>query len=290
MFDSTLLHTFQVVAEEASFTKAALRLNITQSAVSAHVRRLEEQTCLPLLTRSTRSVALTRNGEVLLGYSRAILRLHQDAHRQLSGAARGIHLRIGASDDFMSSWLPSLLRRFQLTHKHVTTEVHVANTGLLLDGMNQGNLDLVLGSRCHGSQKGELLWSEPLVWAYAKRKLPDVSSPLPLALFPEPCPYRDAALAALASASRSWRIAVVSPSVAGLRTAAASAFAVAPLNRSLLTAQLWRLGREAGLPALPSVEFMVFLRPQEVPRELIDLAHEIHRAARHKRQQKRLTL
>jgi DNA-binding transcriptional LysR family regulator len=290
MFDSTLLRTFQAVAEESSFTRAALRLNLTQSAVSAHVRRLEEQTSKPLLTRSTRSVALTQDGEMLLGYSRAILRLHHDAEVRLSGARRGIHLRIGASDDFMSSWLPRLLRRFQLTHEHVTLEVQVANTSLLLDSMNQGNMDLVLGSRCHGAQAGELLWREPLVWAYAKGKLPDAISPIPLALFPEPCPYRDAALAALASAARAWRIAVVSPSVAGLRTAAGAAFAVAPLNRSLLTAQLCKLGRESGMPDLPEVEFMVFFRAHDFQRELSDLAHEIGQAARQKRRQRQRSL
>jgi DNA-binding transcriptional LysR family regulator len=280
MFDATLLKSFQTVAQEASFTKAAERLHLTQSAVSAHVRRLEEQAGKPLLTRNTRSVALTADGEMLLGYARAILRLNDEARIKLSGVTRKAHLKIGASDDFMNSWLPGVLRDFQATRCEVTIQVRVANTGVLLAAMERGQLDLVVGSRCQGDHTGHLLWREPLVWAYAKGALPDTLSPLPLALFPEPCPYRDAALAALAVAGREWRISMVSPSVGSLRAAAGSAFAVTPLNRSLLTSQLQALGRSAGLPDLPEVEFMVFSRGQKGPPEICDLSNEIVRAAR----------
>ena len=90
------------------------------------------------------------------------------------------------------------------------------------------------------------------MWAYAKGNLPDAVAPLPLAVFAEPCPYREAALAALATITRPWRIAVVSPSVAGLRAAAAAALAVSP-------------------------------RTHKGPREVADLTNEIRRAAIRKR-------
>ena len=279
MYDVTLLKSFQTVAQEASFTRAAEKLHLTQSAVSAHVRRLEEQAGKPLLTRNTRSVALTSEGAMLLGYARAILRLNDEARIRLSGATKTAYLKIGASDDFMSSWLPDVLRDFQATRSGVTIEARVANTGVLLADMERGELDLVVGSRCQGDYTGHLLWREPLVWAYAKRALPDTLSPLSLALFPEPCPYRDAALAALAAAGRKWRISMVSPSVGSLRAAAGSAFAVTPLNRSLLTSQLQALGPNAGLPDLPEVEFMVFSRGQDGSPAIGDLSNEIVRAA-----------
>src|SRR4030095_10256866 len=165
VFDTILLRSLQVVAQEASFTKAACRLNLTQSAVSAHIRRLEEQAGKALLTRSTRSVALTPEGEDLLGYARAILCLNEAAWRKLSGVADGVHIRIGASDDFMSASVPVLLQRVQSSRPALTLDVRVANTGLLLAATEAGELDLVLGSRCHGEQRGQLLWREALVWA-----------------------------------------------------------------------------------------------------------------------------
>jgi len=280
MFDPSLLRSFQTVAQEASFTKAAERLCLTQSAVSGHVRRLEDQTGRLLFNRSTRSVALTPEGELLLGFARAILRLQNEARTRLSSAPQRAHVRLGASDDFMSSWLPDVLHTLQTTRPGLSIEINVANTGLLLSRMDRGELDLIVGSRCDGDQVGHLLWSEPLVWAYAKAGLPEQIGPIPLALFPEPCPYRDAALSALAGAGRDWRIAVVSPSVGSLRAAAASGFAVAPLNRSLLTPQLQDLGVIAEMPQLPEVEFMVFSSRHSSSSIVDEITAEIVRAAR----------
>src|ERR1700761_9625189 len=161
VFDSTLLKSFLVVAQEASFTRAAERLHLTQSAVSAHVRRLE--------------------GETLLGYARAILQLNEKAKLQLSGKPRSVHVRIGSSDDFMSSWLLRVLHDFQSACPAVSLDVCVANTGTLLPRLNGGELDIVVGSRCSGDQAGSLLWREPLVWAYSKMMVPDPSVALPLA-------------------------------------------------------------------------------------------------------------
>lgn len=273
MFDTTLLRTFKAVAQDASFTRAAERLFLTQSAVSAHIRRLEEQANASLFVRNTRSVALTPEGEVLLGYARAILRLNEDARRRLSGTSISqAHLRVGASDEAMSSWLPPLLRQFMQSRPHVSLDIRVASTGLLLAAMGDGELDIVVGSRCHGDQTGHLLWREPLLWAYAREAEPDPAAPLPLALFPEPCPYRDAALAALAGVGRDYRIALVSPSAGSLIAAASAALAVTPVYRSLMTRQVRALPHGHDLPPLPEVEFMVFTAAQDGPDEIAALA------------------
>ena len=277
VFDPTLLRSFLVVAQEASFTKAAERLHLTQSAVSAHIRRLEGDLDRQLFQRSTRQVALTQEGETLLGYARAILQLNEKAKLQLSGKPRSVHVRIGSSDDFMSSWLPRVLHDFQNACPTVSLEVCVANTGILLPKLNHSELDLVIGSRCSGDQTGSLLWREPLVWAYSKAVIPGHSALVPLGLFPEPCPYRDAALVALADKGRDWRLVVESRSVGSLRAAAAG-LAVVPLNQSLLTPQLRALGTEFDMPPLPHVEFMVFTRDDDLP-GVSEIKNQIIRAA-----------
>ena len=279
MFDIVLLRSFQTVAREASFTRAASLLNLTQSAVSTHIRRLEERVNKPLFVRDTRSVALTPDGEMLLGYARAILQLEGDARLRFSDTPRATLIRLGSSDDFMSSWLPAVLAHVQQSRPQIYVEVCVANTGTLLHDLEAGRLDLVVGGRCTGERRGHTLWREPLVWMYAKGASPAKSSAVPLALFPDPCPYRDAALALLAGAGQKWRIAVVSPSVAGLRAAASSGLAVTPLNRSLLTPQLDALGKRSGLPRLPEVEFVIFEAKQKRNAEATVIIDEIVRAA-----------
>jgi DNA-binding transcriptional LysR family regulator len=81
---------------------------------------------------------------------------------------------------------------------------------------------------------------------------------LPLALFPEPCPYREVALTRLAQAGIAQRTAMLCTSTAGLRAAALAGFAVAPMAVSQLGQGLAVLGAEQGLPDLPDAQFRLF--------------------------------
>lgn len=274
MFDVTLLRSFECVAQLTSFTKAATQLNLTQSAVSAHIRRLEEQAGCALFERSTRSVTLTPQGQTLLGYARAILRLNEDAHAHLRAKSVDVHLRIGASDDLASTWLPDALRTFQDVRQGKTLELHISNPTFLLEAMERAEIDIVIVCRCKGDHGGRALWSEPLVWAFAENSVPDERSALPLAVFPDPCPYRDAALAALAKANRDCRIATVSPSLGGLTAIAAAGLGVTPLTASSLNPSLRVVGPDANLPSLPNVDFVAHIRPN-LPRELETLAEAV---------------
>lgn len=275
MFDTKLLSTFHAVAQDCSFTRAASHLNLTQSAVSAQIRRLEDQAGVPLLLRTTRQVELTPAGEILLGYARAILHLNEDAEQQIRGGNPNIDIRIGATDDVMSSWLPLVLRDFRRAHPRIRFDTRVNNAGLLLANMEQGELDLVLGCRCSGDSSGQVLWREPLVWASASGRVPDISSPLPLALFPDPCPYRDAALAELAAAGRNWRVAALSGSIGSLRNIVRSGLAISPLNIGALTDDLIALQAGDSLPPLPNVEFVLYIRPQSSSPEIAALERMI---------------
>jgi DNA-binding transcriptional LysR family regulator len=86
MFDNELLRAFIAVAEGPGFTRGGATAS-HGSAVSGQIKRLELQAGCELLTRSTRSVALTPRGEILLEYARRILSLHDDPETRL-GTAR----------------------------------------------------------------------------------------------------------------------------------------------------------------------------------------------------------
>lgn len=132
-------------------------------------------------------------------------------------------------------------------------------TSELLQHKRLGQLDLVFGKQCaRGDDEGELLWEEPLVWASSSTlKLPPDAS-LPLAVLPEPCVYREAAIAALASSARPWRVAFESSSMAGCIAAALAGFAVTPIARSQRLDGLQQLGSEHGLGAMSQARFYAF--------------------------------
>ena len=79
MLDFELLRAFVAVADCGGFHRAAERLNLTQSTVSQQIKRLELETKRPLFRRTTRSVALTDDGEMLLGDARRLLQFEEAA-------------------------------------------------------------------------------------------------------------------------------------------------------------------------------------------------------------------
>src|ERR1700761_7862210 len=83
MLNFELLRTFVAVADCGGFHRAAERLNLTQSTVSQQIKRLELETERPLSRRTTRSVALTGDGEMLLGDARRLLQLEESARHRL---------------------------------------------------------------------------------------------------------------------------------------------------------------------------------------------------------------
>lgn len=253
MLDPILLRSFVTVADTGSFTRAATHLHLTQSAVSAHLRRLEEDLGHRLFERTTRAVSLTPAGRQLAGYARSILALTTDARLSLgTRSTLGGRVRVGASEGMAKGPLVECLRRFGATHADIEIGLRIGLMGDLLDALDGGDLDLVLGSRCDDDRRGEILWSEPLVWGAALH-FDGANGILPLAVYPDACPYRAAAIEALARIDRRWRIACQSPSGDGLLIAVMAGLGVMPMTRS--TCQTAGLREVEGLPPLPDAHF-----------------------------------
>ncbi|MBJ9677492.1 LysR substrate-binding domain-containing protein [Burkholderia gladioli] len=258
--DIVLLRTFVAVIELGGFAPAAERLALTPSAVSGHIKRLEDSAGTRLLERTTRRVAATPAGETLHRYARNILDLEREALARLKGSSIQGRLRVGASEDFAGTWLPGVLQAFQRGYPDAAIELKVGITPDLVRQLARGRLDIVFGKQCGPIDRdGELLWEEPLVWAYAEQAPFSSDTIVPLAAFAAPCIYRDAAVTALGESEREWRLAFESSSMAGCLSAALSGFAVAPVARSQLRPGLRALGRREGMPALPQVRFYAFI-------------------------------
>src|SRR3979490_1409734 len=117
MLDFDLLRTFVAVVDCGGFHRAAERLNLTQSTVSQQIKRLELETQHPLVRRTTRSVALTDDGEMLLGDARRLLQLEEAARQRLGAPRLSGTLRLGAVEEVAGGSLPSALGRFAALHR-----------------------------------------------------------------------------------------------------------------------------------------------------------------------------
>ncbi|MGO4331232.1 LysR family transcriptional regulator [Cupriavidus sp. 2TAF22] len=258
--DIGLLRTYLAVVDCGGFALAAESLSLTPSAVSGHVKRLEQAAGAVLLERTTRSFTLTQAGELLYAYARNIVALEQEVRARLHGAPARGRLRIGSSEDFAGTWLPRMLQVFRRGHPGVSVELKVGVTADLLRQQERGRLDIVFGKQCSRTTGGELLWEEELVWVYAAAEPFDPESEVPLAAFPEPCVYRESAVAALTRVGRPWHVAFESSSMAGCLSAARAGFAVTPVARSQVREGLRVLDSRDRMPALPKARFYAFVR------------------------------
>jgi DNA-binding transcriptional LysR family regulator len=252
--DLTLLQAFAAVVDSGSFTRAAVYLCRTQSAVSMQLRKLEDLTGHPLLDRDRHGVRLTEQGELLLGFARRMIRLNEDALAALDQPAAEGHVRLGMPDDYAQRFLPSVLTRFALAYPRVQLEVFGALSGELLDRIEQGHLDVALVTRLPNRRRGKVLRRERLVWAGSRQHRAQVETPLPLALFPDGCVFREHALAALDAHGLTWRVAYCSQSFAGGRLAVSGGLAVTVAAQSMVPPE-WRVyGVEDHFPPLPEIE------------------------------------
>ncbi|HEY4253489.1 MAG TPA: LysR substrate-binding domain-containing protein [Roseomonas sp.] len=253
--DLDLLRCFVAVAERGGFTAAGLALGLTQSAVSLKIKRLEDLLGKRVLVRTSRSAALTRDGEILLAYARRILALNDEAVRRMVAPPVTGHLRLGVADHFIPRNLAPLLARFAGTYPGLKLEVEVGRSHELRAAQARGQLDLVLGKRRDGDTDGIPIWTETIIWAGAAGWATPDDRPLPLAMLPAGCMFRDRALAALARAGLAFEVVYTSASLLGVTAAAQAGFALTVLGRSGMPGGVVEI---PGLPTLGHAEMCVF--------------------------------
>jgi DNA-binding transcriptional LysR family regulator len=257
LFDPTLLTSFVTVARAGSFTEAGRRLGRRQSTVSQHVRRLEQAAARRLFVRDTHSVALTPDGEAMLGLAQGILDANERARRYFASSELRGRVRFGASEDFVQSRLPEVLREFTRVHFEVDLELTVGLSGALVQALDAGELDLVLAKRRPGEDRGRLVRREKLVWVGSNPGLAAPERPLPLILYPPPSISRAVALEALERTGRSWRIVCTSSSLSGLNAAALAGLGVTVQAHGFAPAGLIPLPPSPALPELGHIEFVL---------------------------------
>ena len=144
MIDIRLL-TFITVAKTKSFTKAAEALNITQPAVSQHVKYLEEEYGGKLIKKYSKGFDLTEEGLILYKYSEEIELLYKALEMKLKNRASLIKTyNIGASMTIGGYVLPYILAKYKKIHENINILMQVNNTGEILDKLTAGKLAFVL--------------------------------------------------------------------------------------------------------------------------------------------------
>lgn len=150
--DLRQLRAFVAVVEEGSFTLAARRLFVTQSAVSHSLRTLEEQLTCKLLNRSGKPVAVTVEGELLLERCKRVIFELDQAGRDLDGLKKWgqTRIRIGAPHSLCTFIVPGVMREFRNCFPRCEPVIEAGDTTAMLERLTDMELDLVLGLKPRG--------------------------------------------------------------------------------------------------------------------------------------------
>ncbi|MCB9561205.1 MAG: LysR family transcriptional regulator [Kofleriaceae bacterium] len=151
------LRHFLLIVDHGTFTEAARRAHLSQPALTAAIRRLEDQLGARLLHRGPGGAALTAAGAVLVPRARAALAAVEDGRRAVEEIAglRAGEVRLGAGATACTYLLPPLLARFRRAHPGVRLLLREGFTDQLEAGLFEGDLDLALTTApTHGPAPG----------------------------------------------------------------------------------------------------------------------------------------
>jgi len=275
MLDTDQLRSFLAIVDTGSFTRASERVNKTQSAVSMHIRRLEEQLGCVLFVKQGRGARLTSEGERLIGYARRIMQAEAEAMSALSRNGLEGNVRFGIPDDYAEAFLADILTRFNHIHPLVEIAVTCENSVELAALAHAGALELALVTDHDGLNGFELIREEPLRWAASPRfKIPE-GEPIPLALGSQACVWRKVADEALEGRRQSVRSLFVSKNYTAIGTIVRAGLAATVLPAGMIGDGLRALGPAEGLPRLPLTRMGLIRSPGAASEEAKALAEAV---------------
>ena len=275
--DIALLRTFVAIVDTGGLTSAGRKVGRTQPAITHQIRRLEDLIGRTLFDDNRRKLSLTHDGEVLLEFARAMLRLNDEARDRFSAPDIAGHVTLGTPDLYASYILPEVLENFSRSHPNVEIELRCTRSIHLHAALERDEIDIALMTNQPEFRRGQLIRREPLVWVAGVGSSPELRKPLPLAVLPQGSVYRHLALEALGSAGQQWSIRSVCDSIAGLQAAVFAGLAVSVFPRCAIIPNVRCLDEADGLPKLPPVELVMHRKSQGISDAAEQLAQYIAR-------------
>ncbi len=278
--DMTALRAFVTVAETGGVTRAAGQLHLTQSAVSMQLKRLEESLGQPLLERSGRGVALTAQGEQMLGYGRRILSLNDEVWSRMTDQAFEGEITFGVPSDVVYPHIPTVLKRFATAYPRVKVHLISSLTARLKRQLARGETDLIMTTETGVDQGGETLHIAKSVWVGARDGTAWRTRPLRLA-FNYDCMIRAKAQRALDNAGIPWEMAVESDSTRTVEASVSADLAIHAALENTADNHLVEIPHNGALPDLPDFKVNLYIAdgPQsDLAEKLADMVRAAYAA------------
>ncbi|MBT8241908.1 MAG: LysR family transcriptional regulator [Acidimicrobiia bacterium] len=262
--DIESMRAFVAVVELSSIRRAADQLDLTPSAVSWKIKRLEERVGKPLLIRDGHELRPTHDGRIVLADAPGIIQAHDRMVSRLAYPEFTGLIKVGSNEEVGAQRIAAILGRFQHTFPGSKVEF-VVNQSRLLRPLIEGGLIDVAALQVSESEllpDDRVLWYDELRWA-THRDLPFDDGVVPLVTYGENGFYRPVLEPILEWHGIPYRYAVTSPSTAGVQAAVEAGLGVAVLPERLLAGAVVEWERGAALDPLPASCHIVRAVPGE---------------------------
>ena len=267
--DLASLRSFVTVADVGGVTRAAGYLNLTQSAVSMQIKRLEEALGMSLFLRAARKLALSPEGEQLLSYGRRMLALNDEALSMLSSAACEGEIRLGVPHDVVYPVIPGILRRMAQAYPRVRINLVSSFTLLMKQDYARGGFDVMITTEETPDASAEVMSSRGLVWVGAPDGNAWQRRPLRLG-FKDTCIFRPHAQAALEAVGIPWEMATGGESEQAVEATVAADLAVSVRMEGSIPEGMVPIAGDNQLPAVGQMKLALY-RANRRADEAVDL-------------------
>jgi DNA-binding transcriptional LysR family regulator len=247
--DMTTLRSFLTVVEQGGVTRAAAALNLTQSAVSMQIKRLEELLDVELFDRTNRSLVTTASGDLLVTYARRMVDLNDEAVGRLTDKVYEGEIVLGAPYDIVYPVVPKVLKRFNALFPRVKVQLKSSSTLKLIKALDRGEVDLILTTEETLRPGGETLAQIPLRWSGAPGGQAWKKRPLRLA-FCNFCIFRPIVMRRLDQAGIDWEMVVDSEDDRAVEALVSADLAVGALLADSIPPHLEPINTSGALPDL----------------------------------------
>ncbi len=255
--DIESLRMFQAVVSTGSFTEAAAQLNLTQSAVSWKMKRLEERLGAPLISREGRQIHLTEFGDELLQHAERIVGAHDEAVDSLYKSQLEGTVKLGTNDEIEAIAMAQVAASFRRRHPMVRLHHRVGLSAPISHQLKSGELDVAIIQTFEPEPGDVVLWSDRLQWVCSPSYADHEGEHVPLITFGPNCIVRPVMLDALNQAGIDHFSSFEAENSVAVWSAIAANLGVGVMNeRNCL--QEHRIWSRDGLdPTLPEVHFVV---------------------------------
>jgi DNA-binding transcriptional LysR family regulator len=226
------MRALTAIAESGGITRAAKRLNLSQSAVSHKMKRLEHKLNRSLFARADGKLNLSADGEKLLDYAQRMVKLHDEAYASFHQSDLAGELRLGITEDISAPGMAQILSSFSTSFPNVALTSRVAHTPELVRWLRAGEIDMALIEVFESEllEGDHLLGQQQVVWLQAEDFVLDPERPIPFVAYHKDCFYKAWAEKALAEIGYSLRVVFECPSIEGMVNAVRSGLGIGLVN------------------------------------------------------------